>query len=104
MKDANGIASNPPFSCCKEYIMPFVFVTGDVSPCCALNEANQRDFLKKNSSGNLFQTDLKDVWYSQKYKRIRQMIRHDKCPPECRLCPAYEEKRDICENSDEKNF
>jgi MoaA/NifB/PqqE/SkfB family radical SAM enzyme len=91
MKDAGELSSKPRFSYCKEYIMPFVFVTGDMSPCCALNEANQREILKKNSPGNLFEKDLREIWYSDKYKKIRQMIRQDKCPEECRLCPAYEE-------------
>lgn len=88
-KEAEGLDSKPPFNDCKEYIMPFIFVTGDMSPCCGLNESNQRDLLKKNSPGNLFKQNLKDVWYSPQYKRIRSMIRQNKMPQECLLCPAY---------------
>lgn len=90
IKESEGLISKPGFDYCKEYIMPFIFVTGDLSPCCGLNEANQRDILKKNSPGNLFEKNLKEIWYSEKYKNIRQMIREDKCPKECALCPAYE--------------
>jgi len=88
-KEAEGLEEKPSFTCCKEYIMPFVFVNGQMSPCCGLNEANQRELLKKNSPGNLLHQNLKQVWYSPQYKRIRKMIRQNKCPPECALCPAY---------------
>ena len=88
-KEAEKLSQKPPFDCCKEYIMPFVFVTGHVSVCCSINEANQRDLLKKNSPGNLFEKDLKTIWYSPQYKRIRRMIRNNQCPVECALCPAY---------------
>jgi len=91
-KEAEGLSSKPPFTCCKEYIMPFVFVNGQISPCCGLNEANQRELLKKNSPGNLFHKNLKEVWYSPQYKRIRRMIRANQCPKECALCPAYTTK------------
>jgi len=89
-KEAEGLEKKPPYNFCKEYIMPFVFVTGHVTPCCGQNEANQRDWQKATSPGNLFKTNLKKVWYSPKYKRIRKMIRDNKCPPECKFCPAYE--------------
>ncbi len=91
IQQEKGLLKKPPFSFCKEYIMPFVFVTGDVSPCCGMNEANQRDLLKKNSPGNLFNQNIRQVWYSPKYKRIRKMLRKNKCPHECALCPAYQE-------------
>lgn len=88
-KEAEKLSQKPPFDNCKEYIMPFVFVTGHVSVCCSINEANQRELLKKNSPGNLFDKNLMDVWYSPQYKRIRKMIRNNQCPVECALCPAY---------------
>jgi len=88
-KEAEKLKEKPPFTCCKEYIMPFVFVTGDMSPCCSLNEANQRELLKSNSPGNLFNKSLRQIWYSKQYKNIRKMIRNNKCPKECAMCPAY---------------
>ena len=89
-KEAEGLAEKPKFSFCKEYIMPFIFVTGDLSPCCGLNEANQRELLKKNSPGNLFEKNIKEVWWSEKYRKIREAIRQNRKAPECALCPAYE--------------
>ncbi len=89
-QQAENLKNKPPMTNCKEYIMPFVFVTGHVTPCCAQNEANARNWQKEKSLGNALQDDFRKIWHSQKYKRMRQMIRQGKCPEECALCPAYE--------------
>jgi len=89
-QDASALVKKPDINNCKEYIMPFVFVSGHMSPCCGLNEANQRELLKSNSPGNLFEKNIKEIWYSSKYKKIRRLIRENKFPKECALCPAYE--------------
>lgn len=82
----------PPINCCKEYIMPFIFATGHVTPCCGQNEANAREWQKKMALGNALEQDFRKIWYSQRYKQLRQMIRANKCPKECALCPAYQSK------------
>jgi MoaA/NifB/PqqE/SkfB family radical SAM enzyme len=92
LQEEKGLLKRPPFNYCKEYIMPFVFVTGDLSPCCGINEANERELLKSNSPGNLFHDNIRKIWYSPKYKKIRQLIRQGKRPKECALCPAYQEQ------------
>ena len=89
-KEAEGLEKKPSMDNCKEYIMPFIFVTGHVTPCCGQNEANARDWQKDNSLGNVFEKDFKKIWYSNRYKKIRKLIRQGKCPKECALCPAYE--------------
>ena len=88
-KDVSGSDNKPSINHCKEYIMPFIFVTGHMTPCCGQNEANQREWQKKNSPGNLLNQSLKEVWYSPEYKKIRKMIRSNKVPKECTFCPAY---------------
>jgi MoaA/NifB/PqqE/SkfB family radical SAM enzyme len=70
--------------------MPFIFVTGYVTPCCAQNEANQREWQKKMSLGNALEKPFREIWYSPRYKKMRKMIRKNKCPPECKFCPAYQ--------------
>lgn len=90
MKESGELAEKPLPSFCKEYIMPFIFVTGHISPCCGLNEANRREILKKNSPGNLFEKNISEIWYSAQYRRIRSTIRNNKLPRECALCPAYD--------------
>jgi len=89
-KEAEGLISKPPIRNCKEYIMPFIFVTGDVTPCCAQNEANVRVWQKNMSLGNALEKPFKEIWYGPKYKQMRKLIRENKCPKECELCPAYE--------------
>ncbi len=91
-QQAEGLSKKPSIKNCKEYIMPFIFVTGHVTPCCGQNEANQREWQKKMSLGNALTTDFRKIWYSPKYKKMRQMIRQGKYPKECALCPAYEKQ------------
>ena len=89
-QEAEGLERKPPIRNCKEYIMPFIFVTGHVTPCCAQNEANVRDWQKKMSFGNVLEKPFRKIWYSPRYKAMRKAIRQNKCPGECALCPAYE--------------
>jgi len=91
-KEIENLKEKPAMNNCKEYIMPFIFVTGHVTPCCGQNEANARDWQKKMSLGNALDKPFKEIWYSKRYKQMREMIRKNKCPKECNLCPAYEWK------------
>ena len=90
LQEAEGLEKKPSINQCKEYIMPFIFVTGHVTPCCGQNEANQREWQKKTSHGNILEKPFKEIWYSPKYKNMRKMIHANKCPLECAFCPAYE--------------
>ncbi|MFH1607988.1 MAG: SPASM domain-containing protein [archaeon] len=94
-KETESLERKPPMSNCKELIMPFIFVTGHVTPCCGQNEANQREWQKKMSLGNALEKPFREIWYSPKYIMMRKMIRRNECPEECRLCPAYEKRVDI---------
>jgi len=91
-QQAENLEQKPSMDNCKEYIMPFIFVNGDVTPCCGQNEANQREWQKKLSLGNVFEKPFREIWGSKKYKQMRKLIRQNKCPAECRLCPAYEKR------------
>ena len=91
-QEAEGLIKKPPINRCKEYIMPFIFVTGHITPCCAQNEANARDWQKKLSLGNVLEKPFREIWYSPRYVQMRKMIRENKCPKECALCPAYDIK------------
>lgn len=89
-QEAEGLEKKPAINNCKEYIMPFIFVTGHVTPCCGQNEANVREWQKRMSLGNALEKPFREIWYSPKYKAMRKAIRENKCPKECALCPAYE--------------
>jgi MoaA/NifB/PqqE/SkfB family radical SAM enzyme len=88
-QETEGLEKKPDMNNCKEYIMPFIFVTGDVTPCCGQNEANAREWQKKMSLGNALEKPFREVWYSPQYVAMRKIIRKNKCPAQCALCPAY---------------
>lgn len=81
-----------PMSECVAWTMPFIYVTGHVLPCCAIQEANQREFLKKHSLGNVYESSFKDVWYGEKFTKFRKDLRSGKVPVICRDCPIYKER------------
>ncbi len=89
-KESEGLHKKPDIGSCKEYIMPFIFVNGNVTPCCGQNEVNQREWQHKTSLGNALEKPFREIWYSPRYKNLRKMIRKNKCPPGCAFCPAYE--------------
>lgn len=75
---------------CNAWITPFVYVSGDVVPCCAMNEANTRDFQKQNSLGNVFRQSFKEIWYGEKFSNLRKEMRRGKVPLLCRDCPMFD--------------
>lgn len=85
------MGSKPSISSCANWLMPFIFATGEVIPCCTMNEANARDRQKYLSMGNVFKKSFKDIWYGKKYKDFREIIRDGKVPPFCAGCPVYKE-------------
>jgi radical SAM protein with 4Fe4S-binding SPASM domain len=89
-KDTEDLQKRPPIHNCKELIMPFIFSNGNITPCCSLNEANNRDWQHGTALGNAIQTPLREIWYSKRYKEMRKAIRENKVPPECIYCPAYD--------------
>lgn len=78
-----------PLADCTDWIMPFIFVTGHVIPCCATNEANRREFQKFHSFGNIFQTPFKEIWHSKNYVGFRKAVHDGITPPQCVGCTGY---------------
>lgn len=87
--NANIPKSKPPIKKCTEWSMPFIFVTGEVIPCCSGNEANLRSLQKERALGNIFKQNFKEIWYGQKYRAFRNMLRQGKVPPQCGNCCLY---------------
>jgi len=83
----------PPMTKCTEWIMPFIFVSGHVVPCCSGNEAGHRNFQKETAMGNIFEKSFKEIWSSENYKNFRGMLHKGEVPIECRNCCLYDRKK-----------
>lgn len=90
----NASCKKPTVNNCSAWLMPFIFVTGEVIPCCAANEANRRDFQKKYSMGNIFETDFKSIWYGEKYSEFRENLSKCIIPIQCGDCPIFDVEKD----------
>jgi radical SAM protein with 4Fe4S-binding SPASM domain len=82
--------SKPPARNCVSWTMPFIFVTGDVIPCCATNEGNKRQFQKETSMGNIFKQPFREIWYGEKYNALRRKLFSGGVPPQCAACPVFD--------------
>jgi len=87
--NANVCERKMPIQKCTKWLQPFIYVSGDVVPCCAMNEGNIRDFQKSNSLGNVFQQPFRDIWYGEKFSQLRKLQHQNKVPALCRDCPIY---------------
>ncbi len=94
--NANVPIKKPFISECSFWIMPFIFVTGEVIPCCAGNEANRRDYQKKYSLGNIFKNKFNDIWSAKEYDKLRWDIHKGICPKQCNNCLAFKLHNLIC--------
>ena len=102
-KDTEALQKRPDMHNCKELIMPFIFSNGDITPCCSLNEANNRDWQHGTSLGNAIDIPVRELWYSKRYTEMRKAIREDRVPPECIYCPAYDLSNITKETIDKSN-
>lgn len=77
----------PSSQTCTAWSMPFVFATGHVIPCCAQNEANNREYQKDTAMGNIFEQSFKDIWYGDKFTQFRKLLHEGGRPAACIGCP-----------------
>lgn len=85
----NVSQNKPSINRCMAWTMPFIFVNGDVIPCCAENEANMRNFQHKTSMGNIFKQSFKEIWNDARYNNLRRIIKQNKTPSACVNCPLF---------------
>lgn len=80
-----------PLECCMAWMEPYIMMGGYVMPCCAVLQNNSRDFLKKHALGNILKEPFREIWYSERYKKFRNIIpkAKDKVPILCKNCRAY---------------
>lgn len=87
-----NVLSNKPVNDCTKWNEPFILATGHVQPCCAINEANDRDYQKRHCMGNLLTEDFQDIWQSDKYKALKRNIHNGVFPEICKDCRLYRKK------------
>ncbi len=75
---------------CMRWTQPFILATGHAQCCCAINEANQRNYQIQTSFGNLFETHFSKLWSSDIYDDFRRTIRAGKMPACCKYCRVYQ--------------
>ncbi len=84
-----NVACTHPMRHCAHWTEPFVLVTGHIQPCCALNEANTREWQKEHAFANLLETDFRDWWRSPARKAFQETIRRGGINDICRYCHIY---------------
>lgn len=86
----NASLNKSPMRNCVTWYMPFIFVTGEVIPCCSGNEANQRDRQKATSLGNIFDIPFEEIWWGAKYVELRKKVKNGETPDACADCCLYQ--------------
>ena len=85
--------NKPPISNCTAWTVPFITVDGTAYPCCTLTEGNIRHLVKEVAFGNLFDKHFKEIWYSEEFINLRQMIHKGEVPLVCyklKDCTLYD--------------
>lgn len=84
-------AALPPMHTCVRWAEPFILASGDVVSCCSILMQSRRDFLKKNSFGNVFEKSFGEIWNSKKYRDFRRLVLSpDGAVPEsCSACCSF---------------
>ena len=83
--------SMEPVEKCIKWKQPYIVVTGDVILDCALVMSDERDKLSKSKLGNVFDQSFEDIWYAERYKKIRENVNKSNkpIPAFCVSCRAY---------------
>lgn len=85
----NTGVNKPKMSQCTTWSMPFIFASGEVIPCCSNNEANNREYQKNTSLGNIFENNFAEIWWGKPYSRFREKIKNGRVPEPCQDCCLY---------------
>lgn len=86
-----GFTKTRPITSCKRpFNSMYISSEGFVLPCCFINQGGKYEEIKKKYNlGNVFKTNIKDIWNSKNFKELRKTIRQGKAPPVCRDCYLY---------------
>ncbi|PIE67498.1 MAG: hypothetical protein CSA23_03465 [Deltaproteobacteria bacterium] len=84
-----NVTCDKPMSHCVKWTEPFVLASGHIQPCCALNEANTRQWQKDNAFMNLFEDDFRKWWHSAAREEFMGKLRGGDINEICRYCHIY---------------
>lgn len=87
----------PELDACSAWVEPYIMMGGYVLPCCQVLQTNDRERLRKFAFGNVNETPFRDIWYSERYRKFRQMITdpEEQVPILCQGCRAYDTTKRI---------
>jgi len=71
---------SPKRQCKWPWTSFFVSSDGDIVPCCVLSDPKIANF------GNIFNSDIKEIWNGQKYQELRKRIKTNNLPYYCKDC------------------
>lgn len=81
--------------CTSPWLFPYISVSGDVFPCCALlhlalaDGQKRETIIKKYSLGNIFTSHINQIWNSPKAVLFRQSFVNKKYNKYCLLCSKF---------------
>lgn len=83
--------TKPPGNFCVAWTEPYFLINGDVVPCCACIQRDNRPWLHKFTFGNIFKQSFKNIWNSSRYKTFRKMVVNSKAPVPilCQGCTVF---------------
>ena len=84
-----NVTCNVPMSHCVKWTEPFVLVTGHIQPCCALNEANTREWQKEHAFINVLEDDFRDWWKSPARKHFLHTLKGGGINSICAYCHIF---------------
>lgn len=84
----------PSINRCLAWMEPYIMMGGYVLPCCVVMMANKREWLRGHCFGNVYETDFKELWESDRYKKFRESVNKADAPVPllCKGCRAYDTK------------
>lgn len=80
-----------PLEWCVYWTEPYFLINGDVVPCCATVQRDNRDWLHKYTFGNIYKQSFREIWDSPRYKQFRKMVVKAKAPVPilCQGCSTF---------------
>ena len=80
---------------CSAWTQPYIFVTGDMIPCCACNERNCRSLQKEQHMGNIFENTLEEIWHGEKYRDLKKKLYTGQTKDCCEPCPIFNQRSTV---------